>query len=181
MEIQKSSFVTMRSKLVAASQTGVFLAVLLAVQAVGLPNLVTGTLVNSVFIFVLLHTGFRSAVFLALLSPVGGVISGHLPVPLYPLLPVIICGNLLLVGFYRLLCQQSVFIRWLIPSGCKALLIGGAGLAIINILNLTAEAKWFFIPVLGLQFFTALAGLAVGEKAFKAFNQGNGAVTFRDK
>lgn len=164
----------MRRELTAASQTGVFLAVLLAIQVLGLPNFITGTIVNSIFIFVLLHTGFRHALFLALLSPIGGVMSGHLPAPMYPILPVIICGNFLLVGVYKIFYQYNPFFRLVIPAACKGLLIFGAGYMIIQILSLGEKVKWLVIPVLGIQFFTAIAGLMLGEKFFQIFSRNSG-------
>ncbi|HAE39874.1 MAG TPA: hypothetical protein DCG57_14790, partial [Candidatus Riflebacteria bacterium] len=52
------------SQLVQLSQAGIFLAVLLAVQLVGLPNPVTGTLVNAILLFVMLQLGPRFALML---------------------------------------------------------------------------------------------------------------------
>lgn len=160
-----------QQKLFLAAQTGVFLAVLLAVQVVGLPNLLTGTVVNAVLVFVSLRLGVRYALVLATLSPVGGLISGHLPVPLYPVFPVIVCGNYLLLVSYWLLKSRNLLIRSVLPALFKAVEIGGAGYMIVQILHLGEKAVWFLFPVLGLQFFTALAGLILGEKIFAGMNQ----------
>lgn len=171
MNNQANFPVSMRQRLVATTQTGIFLAVLLAVQLLGMPNFVTGALVNGIFIFVLLQIGLRHALLLALLSPIGGIMSGHLPAPLYPLLPIIICGNFLLIGLYKIFYRYSAIIRLVMPSAIKGLLIGWAGTIVIHILNLSDKVKWFIMPVLGIQFFTAIVGLIIGEKAFQAFNR----------
>ena len=65
METTHEDNVASRQKLAVAARTGIFLAVLLAVQLVGLPNPVTGTIVNAIFIFVLLYNGLRHALILA--------------------------------------------------------------------------------------------------------------------
>lgn len=175
METTHEDNVASRQKLAVAARTGIFLAVLLAVQLVGLPNPVTGTIVNAIFIFVLLYNGLRHAVILAFLSPLGGIISGHLPVPMYPVLPVIVCGNLALIGLYFILAKQSMPLRLVFPALAKGVIIGGAGYAIVLILDIMATARWLLMPVLGVQFFTAVAGLFVGEKLFQSLLRGRGA------
>jgi len=175
METTHEDNVASRQKLAVAARTGIFLAVLLAVQLVGLPNPVTGTIVNAIFIFVLLCNGLRHALVLALLSPLGGIISGHLPAPMYPVLPVIVCGNLALIGLYFILAKHSMPLRLVIPALAKGAIIGGAGYAIVQILGIMATARWLLIPVLGVQFFTAVAGLFVGEKLFQSLLRGRGA------
>lgn len=160
-----------QQKLLLAVQTGVFLAVLLTVQVMGLPNLLTGTVVNAILIFVSLRLGVRYALILATLSPVGGIVSGHLPAPLYPVFPVIVCGNYLLLVSYWLLRSRNLLMRSTLPALCKAVEIGGAGYMIVQILHLGEKVAWFLFPVLGLQFFTALAGLILGEKIFAAMDQ----------
>jgi len=149
------------------AQAGVFLAVLMAVQLMGMPNLVTGTLVNSILIFTSLRLGLRYALMLATLSPVGGMIAGHLPAPLYPVAPVIVCGNYFLVFLYRLLLRHHIIVRFFIPALVKGAFIGLAGMIIVNILDIGASVKWLLAPVLGLQFITALAGILTGEKLFE--------------
>ncbi|MBU1106946.1 MAG: hypothetical protein KKB51_09790 [Candidatus Riflebacteria bacterium] len=160
-----------RTPLVIVSQAGVFLAVLLAVQMLGLPNPVTGTLVNALLIFIMLNLGARYAVMLAILSPVGGIISGHLPAPLYPLLPVIMSGNVLLLAIYALLRNLPALVRYVVPAAIKGIMIWGAGVMIIDSLKLSDKVQWLILPVLGIQFFTAAAGLLLGEKLFAAFSR----------
>lgn len=160
----------MQNRIDLLTQTGVFLAVLLSVQIIGLPNPVTGTAVNSILIFASLKLGVRYALILATLSPVGGMIAGHLPAPLYPVLPVIVCGNYMLVVLYRFLLRRHILVRFLIPALLKGILIGGAGLMIVKMLDLGRMVNWLLLPVLGLQFFTAFAGILAGEKLFEKMN-----------
>ncbi len=175
METTHEDNVASRQNLAVAARTGIFLAVLLALQLVGLPNPVTGTIVNAIFIFVLLCNGLRHAFILAFLSPLGGIISGHLPAPMYPVLPVIVCGNLALIGLYFILANHSMPMRFVLPALVKGVIIGGAGYMIVQILDIMATARWLLLPVLGVQFFTAVAGLFVGEKLFQSLLRGRGA------
>jgi membrane associated rhomboid family serine protease len=171
MKDNNITHVAVQRKLRSLTQSGLFLAVLLAVQMLGLPNPVTGVLINAILIFVSLHLGVRYALILSTLSPIGGVVSGHLPAPLYPLIPVIVCGNYLLVLGYRIFLGRSAALRMVFPALAKGALIGFAGLAIIRILKITATGGWVLLPVLGLQFFTALAGTIGGERIFLQVNR----------
>ncbi len=175
METMHEDNVASRQKLALAARTGIFLAVLLAVQLVGLPNPLTGTIVNAIFIFVLLYNGLRHALILAFLSPLGGIVSGHLPAPMYPVLPVIVCGNLSLVVLYFIFSKRGMSLRLVLPALAKGVIIGGAGYMIVQILDIMATAKWLLMPVLGLQFFTAVAGLFIGEKLYQSLLRGRGA------
>lgn len=171
MEKHQQARVSASSQLVQISQAGIFLAVLLAVQLVGLPNPITGTLVNALLIFVLLRLGVKYAFMLGILSPLGGIVSGHLPVPLYPVVPVIITGNLLMLGFYFLLRNLHVLVRYAVPAAVKALVIWGVGGAIVSFMQLGDKVKWLFVPVMAIQFFTAIAGIFFGEKLYHATRQ----------
>lgn len=163
----------MQKKIARLSQSGLLLAVILAVQIIGLPNPVTGIIVNAVLIFVSLHLGLQAALLLAFLSPVGGMISGHLPIPLYPLMPVIVCGNFTMIILHWFLKKHSSYFRLLFPALLKGLIIGGAGYMIVQILQLGENGKWLLLPVLGLQFFTAFGGIMIGEKISNQISKHN--------
>ncbi|GEM_PF-750391 len=166
-------------QIVVLARTGLFLAVLMAIQLVGLPNLLTGILVNAILIFVLLMSGLRHALFLGLLSPIGGIISGHLPAPLYPVLPVIICGNFVFVAACQLMTRlgAALPVRCLLPAFLKALIIGLAGYLVVKMVGATNQANWLLLPVLGIQFFTAFGGLLAGERFFQVLLRARGKVS----
>ncbi len=165
-----------RQKIVVLARTGLFLAVLMAIQLVGLPNLLTGILVNAILIFVLLMSGLRHALFLGMLSPIGGIISGHLPAPLYPVLPVIICGNFVFVGACLFMTRlgAALPVRCLLPAFLKAMIIGFAGFLVVKMFDVNHQANWLLLPVLGIQFFTAFGGLLAGERFFQALLRARG-------
>ena len=86
-----------KNKIRAIAITGIMLAITVALQTINLPNIVTGVIVNSIFVFVLYYVGLKSAVTLSLLSPLYGFLTGHVPILMYPVLPMIVLGNILMV------------------------------------------------------------------------------------
>ena len=154
----------MPNRLKTLAYTGLSLALIMALQIVGLPNLLTGIAVNAVFIFTICFLGLRPALFLGFLSPVGGLFSGHLPAVMYPVLPVIMVGNLGFIFVYSHLKQSGRLLRYLIPSAVKAVWIFAVGMLVIQFMELSGNVKWLIVPVLGIQFLTAFAGTLVGEK-----------------
>ena len=112
---------------------GIMLAVIMALQAANLPNLVTGVIVNSILVFVSSFSGMKSAVLLCLLSPFCGFLTGHVPVLMYPVLPMIVLGNIILVLLLFKLREKSMVTRLLIPALTKAVIIGAGGFALVNI------------------------------------------------
>lgn len=151
-----------------ACHAGIMLAVLLAIQIMGMPVALTGVMVNSIFIYTMLETGVRYSMILAVISPIGGMVAGHLPPVMYPLMPVIVLGNMSLVGLYRLLENRALIMRLIVPALLKALLIGLVGMCIVRTLELDGRVTWLVAPVLALQFFTAVGGIFLAEKLFKS-------------
>lgn len=83
------------------TRTAMLLAVVLAVQAMGLPQLITGSLVNAVLILAVMFSGIYGALLIGSITPWLAFILGILPPALAPLLPVIMLANLTLaVVFY---------------------------------------------------------------------------------
>lgn len=154
----------MRTRLQTLATSGLSLAVILALQVVGLPNLLTGIAVNAVLIFAVGFIGWRYAAIIGLLSPVGGFLSGHVPAVMYPVIPVIMVGNLCFIVVYSRSQKMFWLPRLLLPAVIKALLIFLIGMAVINWLEIAEKVKWLIVPVLGIQFLTALAGIFLGEK-----------------
>ena len=143
---------------------GIMLAVIMALQAANLPNLVTGVIVNSILVFVSSFSGMKSAVLLCLLSPFCGFLTGHVPVLMYPVLPMIVLGNIILVLLLFKLREKSMVTRLLIPALTKAVIIGAGGFALVNIFLPDKIANFLLFSVLGIQFFTAVPGVFLGLK-----------------
>ena len=162
------------NKIKIVALNGVVLAATIALQMINLPNIVTGVIVNSIFIFMTLHAGVRSSVVLCLLSPFGALISGHLAGPMYPVLPVIAIGNALMVILFSKFYNKSMWKRLLIPAFVKALFIGLIGLLAVNLFLPDKVANFILFGVLGIQFFTAVPGIWFGIKLNAVISRGKG-------
>ncbi len=137
---------------------------IMALQMIGLPNILTGVAVNAVFIFLIGYLDFRYAFVVGFLSPVGGFFPWHLPAAMYPSIPVIMVGNIAFVSLYSILKDRHWLLRYIAPPLIKSLVIFAAGIGLIKWLALAERVKWLVMPVIGIQFFTATAGILIGER-----------------
>ena len=143
---------------------GIMLALIVAMQAVNLPNIVTGIIVNAILVFVSLYSGIKSAIILCLLSPFCGLLTGHVPIVMYPVLPMIAMGNTLLVAVLVKIDKKPMLLKIFIPAFIKATIIGFGGLALIHLFLPDKLANFLLFSVLGIQFFTAVPGIFLGIK-----------------
>ena len=91
-----------------ASSFGCVVAVL-GIVALGLPQLITGTVVNAMLFTIAEYVGMEYAVTLGIFTPLCAMASGVLPLPLLALAPVIALSNAMLVVSYGLLKRFNVF------------------------------------------------------------------------
>ena len=81
------------------------IALTLILEMVGLPQPVTGPLVNMMLILATLIVSPIAAVLLGAITPLIAVLRGQLPAPLIPLAPFIIIGNAILVILFTLVSR----------------------------------------------------------------------------
>lgn len=143
--------------------TAIFLSAILALQVVSLPKPATGAIVNSLYIVLFLEAGLRHVAMLAVLSPALAFFTGHLAPPLLPLAPVLAAGNVLMIVCYRALAAGGKVMRILAPSVAKAFLVTSAGAAISGSVSEDPATRVAFHVVVAIQFFTAAAGIYLGE------------------
>ncbi len=77
-------------------------ALTLIIQSLGLPQLMTGPLINTVLLITAHVLGLGSGIFLGIITPAVALIRGQLPAVLAPMLPFIAVGNGTLVFIYLL-------------------------------------------------------------------------------
>jgi hypothetical protein len=157
----------MPRKTLKIATTGVLLACILAIQALRLPTPIAGVMVNAVLIYAVLLMNPAHAATLATLSPLGAFVTSTLPAPLYPLVPVIIGGNLIYVFLYGATQKKSLLHRTLAPALFKGIFMGAIGFWLVQYLGIAHKVKWLLIPVLGLQSLTAALGTLVAERAWQ--------------
>jgi hypothetical protein len=89
---------------------GLLLTLALLVPALGLPQPVTGPLVNALLLITVETLGLWPAIALGMVTPLGGLLHGVLPLPLAVMIPFIVLGNATLVSVYDALRGRN---RWL--------------------------------------------------------------------
>lgn len=141
---------------------GIMLALIVALQATNLPNLLTGIIVNGIIVFILLYIGLKSALVIGLISPLFGFFTGHVPVFMYPVLPMIALGNDLLVIVLHRLANSSNWLKIFLPAFIKALVIGLGGWLLVSYFIPDKLQNFIVIGVLGVHFFTAVPGIGLG-------------------
>ena len=152
--------------------TGIMLAMILAFQTVRMPQLITGTVVNSIFIFTLLYIGSGSATILAVLSPVCAFFTGILPSVMYPVAFVIMFGNIFFILLYKYCLKSKQWVKIIIPALVKSLFIGVVGFYAMKMFNVTNMVSIINIMFFAIQFVTSIAGIILGTRLMRSLNPG---------
>ena len=153
---------TMSLHRVAAVSTtfATLLGIAVVAPLLGLPQLITGTIVNADLLVAVVLVGPRAAVGIAVLPSLFAVVSGQLPSPLAPLVPVIVLGNVLLVGVFEGLRRRSWWLGVAVAAVAKFVWLFGATSLLATATHLLAAPV---VPVALVmmgwpQLTTALAG-----------------------
>ncbi|MDD2717563.1 MAG: hypothetical protein PHW04_16870 [Candidatus Wallbacteria bacterium] len=147
------------------TRTALALALVTAIQMLHIPKAVSGALVNSILVLVYLFVGLRASLWLAFLSPLLALFTQHLPPMMSPLLPFIALGNCLLILTYHQCRKFHSAVRLMVPAAVKALAIIAGGALVSNLISLSRPLQAMLSAILGLQFFTAVAGVFCAEYA----------------
>jgi len=89
------------------TQTAMFFALTLLVQAFGFPQMLTGPLVNAFLLLSTIFSGILSGIIIGLFTPWVALLRGILPAPLGPMVPFIMVGNGALVTVFGLLAKRK--------------------------------------------------------------------------
>ncbi|NLJ37921.1 MAG: ECF transporter S component [Candidatus Atribacteria bacterium] len=88
------------------SRTAVIFALTLVIQMLGLPQLITGPLVNAFLLLATMFVGVSSGIIIGLFTPWVAFSRGILPAPLGPMIPFIMLGNATFVIVFFLITQR---------------------------------------------------------------------------
>lgn len=139
----------MKQRTLFISRLSILLAMTIIVQMVGLPQPVTGPLVNMILILCVLILNVKAAIVIGVLTPLIALWRGQLPALLAPMVPFIILGNSLLVLIFGI-CRTALsrlkinlYVIDLISLACSSL---------IKFLVLWSGAAWFVPLIFGRQF-----------------------------
>jgi len=89
------------------TRTAILLSLLLAFQILGLPQPITGPVVNFILLFTVVLNGFYSSMVIGALSPLIAFSRGILPAPLGPMIPFIILGNLVYIAVFAIARRKN--------------------------------------------------------------------------
>jgi hypothetical protein len=149
------------------ARLGLLLALALLIPSLGLPQAITGPLVNALLILTVEAAGLGAALAVGMVTPMAALLRGVLPLPLLVMIPFIALGNAAFTGVYSALRARnrwlarvigaagkfallSVAVTWL-AARPLSLMIGGAAQPVGLPASLIRMMSW---P----QFVTALAG-----------------------
>ncbi len=93
-----------------AARLAGLMALALLITGLGLPQWLTGPLVNALLLLTVEWVGVNQAILLGMVTPLGAAVSGVLPLPLMATIPFIALGNATLVSVYGALRARN---RWL--------------------------------------------------------------------
>jgi len=109
-----------------AARLVLILGIAVAIPNLGLPQWLTGPLVNALLILTVGWCGVSQAILVGMVTPVGAALRGVLPLPLLAMIPFIALGNAALVATYAALRR---FGRWqplLAAAGIKFVVLAAA-------------------------------------------------------
>ena len=99
------------------SRLALLISLALVIQIVGLPQPITGPLINMLLFLTVTILGWIAGVILGCLTPLAALIRGQLPAVLAPLVPFIAVANAILVLIYSLVYYKILkninLISWL--------------------------------------------------------------------
>jgi hypothetical protein len=159
----------MQSKTLFITRLAVLIALTLGFQMLGLPQPITGPVINAILFISCFLIGPWTALALGCLTPLAAVVGGQLPPPLWPLAPCVAAANGILVLAFQWIRPKpapgagrpgwaAVGISILMPSLLKFAFLS---LSVKNILPLLLGRSLPPLLVYAFtapQFFTALAG-----------------------
>ncbi len=132
------------------ARTTLALASALAITNMGLPQYVTGPLVNALLLLTLEWCGVSQALVVGMVTPMGAAVRGILPLPLWVMIPFIAVGNAVFVGIFHVLRGRNRAVALVVAAVAK--FAGGSRLAAGSIRPLPSGATAFCSALLTATF-----------------------------
>lgn len=152
--------VSLRHAVAVSNVFVLLLGVSIVAPLLRLPQLVTGSIVNATLLVAAVVLGPRAAISIGMLPSLFAAMSGQLPPPLVPLVPLIVVGNALFVLVFHLVRRRG---WWLAVASASAVkfgwLLGATSLLILTTGLLAGPAAGLALGVMGWpQLVTAICG-----------------------
>lgn len=98
----------------------------LAIPLIGLPQWVTGPLVNALLVLIALRLGVGEAIVVGMVTPLAAALRGVLPLPLLVMIPFIALGNAALVSVLGALWERGKWAALGLAAAAKFVLLYAA-------------------------------------------------------
>ncbi|HXL03556.1 MAG TPA: ECF transporter S component [Bacillota bacterium] len=144
-----------RRSILFTTRTAILMALTLVIQMLGMPQYVTGPLVNTMLYVAAVFVGIWGGVAIGLVTPLIAFWRGILPPPLGPMIPFIALGNAVLVIVYGLVKRHNRYVAIVAASVIKYFVLAGAVRFVVQVPPKIAQMMQ--VP----QLITALAGGAI--------------------
>lgn len=154
----------MKTKMI--TQSGLLLAIALAIQSLHLPTIITGSIINAVLITSAVYPGIWSSILIGCITPLAALGLGIVHPVTAPLVPVIMGANATLGIVFHLLRKRNNYIALFGAALAKYLVFYIALNYLIEILNMKFPAPMvaaFQLP----QLLTAIIGGVIGVTVVK--------------
>ena len=107
------------------AKIGLLISLGLLIPALGLPQAVTGPLVNALLILAVESTGVGAALVVGMVTPLNALLHGILPLPLAIMIPFIALSNAVFVSLYATLRQKNYWLGVVVGAAIKFALLYG--------------------------------------------------------
>ncbi len=166
------------AKWITPAKIGLAVSLGLLIPALGLPQPVTGPLVNALLLVTAVTTGAGCALLVGVVTPLNALSSGVLPLPLMVLIPFIALGNGVFAGVFSALRARNYWLGVLAGAILKFALLYAAATWLVGPLSgALANGKAGALPVAMIhmmqwpQLATALAGGVLAYGAVAAYRR----------
>jgi len=95
----------------------------LVITTLGMPQAITGVLVNALLILTVGYVGVKEATLVGMVTPLGAALRGVLPLPLWVMIPFIAMSNAVLVSVYDALRAKNEPLALAAAAVCKFALL----------------------------------------------------------
>jgi hypothetical protein len=117
--------------LTAIGRWGLSIGAAIAITNLGLPQAVTGPLVNALLILTVEWGSVSQAICVGMVTPMGAALRGILPLPLLVMIPFISLGNAILAGSYGFLRQRNRWLGLAVGASAKALFLYSTSMVMV--------------------------------------------------
>lgn len=120
-------------------------------------QLITGPIINAIFFISVILLGVHKTLYISLIPSVIALSVGLLPFIIYPIVPVLMIGNIIQIAVFNFF-KKKYFLAMVLASLSKFIFIFFAGSLIFNVILKESLADSVSLIISWPQLFTALTG-----------------------